>query len=466
MKIPHRLEDLYPATAVENLIELLQQPGLSSRLKETLNRVGLGEPNPLEQVQKAWQQARSWIESVASEGIIPNDSEAINASGNWLDPRFAAVPISTTIAQIVANHASKHRLREAGQARVRELSLQLFPDSASGFANSVLSALQALTQGKRILVAKHELVKLEGIGNLSAMLRHLDVLEIGAANGCDDQDYRTAFEEMNRQESVLLTISPLQRESPDATKHLQRLVGLRSSGIEIIGLIADAVQSEELARRYGFPQIKDLAESGIDAWISPLDLLLGGPTGAMLAGRSALIDSAVKRLTAQGNALSLACQQAALTALQLGDLGDDALTGGSGPLLVNPEVLQERARRIAIQLNDTPLVSSAKEQRMERALAAAPWDRYRMVNWGVRITPREDVAKSEAMLRKGSYDAGETILPPIVCRREDNDLFVDLRFVAPKDDHLIVRALSSPEMFSDVSEGSSTATAEADSPKE
>jgi hypothetical protein len=133
---------------------------------------------------------------------------------------------------------------------------------------------------------------------------------------------------------------------------------------------------------------------------------------------------------------------AAIIALQLGNLSDEIETGVAGQLLANSENLKNRAQRLAIQLNDTKRISKAVEVERECALGPSPWNRFQLRNWAVRVTPRESVEQLQRELLRGDATREGSPLP-VATAIAGTDLYVDLRFIAPEDDHEIVVAATS-----------------------
>ncbi len=52
VKIPTKLEELLPPAAFGKILDVLNQPTLSGAVRDALNRVGIKDASPVEQVQE------------------------------------------------------------------------------------------------------------------------------------------------------------------------------------------------------------------------------------------------------------------------------------------------------------------------------------------------------------------------------------------------------------------------------
>lgn len=74
VKFPTKLEEFLPPQALTKVLDLLSQPQLTNAVRETLQKVGLRDANPVGQVQDAWRQARGWFESVVERVMEQNQA--------------------------------------------------------------------------------------------------------------------------------------------------------------------------------------------------------------------------------------------------------------------------------------------------------------------------------------------------------------------------------------------------------
>ena len=441
VKIPNRLEDLYPATAIEKILEAIQQPDISGRVRETLNKVGLRDVNPLEQVQHAWQQARSWLDSMAGDANWDRDSLHINATGKLFSSDLGSVPVSSSIAQVFVKHAT--RFHDPGiHDRQVENTLRHEFQSTGCFAGSVSAALRHLIGNRQVLIAKTDLVRIPGLGNVASMLAGLQVIEVGPANGCSSQDWQSALNNSADSESCVLLVSPNTLSAADGQQqNTSAIDAAKQSSVPVFELSADVVLHEALTEKLDMPRLG--CSDGIAALIAPLHLLLAAPTGALVLGEELKIEALRAALQESGDALAWPQAAAAMVAIQLPSLQEDLGSGSLPLMLVNSENLKDRAERIAIQLNGVGPVKSAQAISRQANLGEAPWNRYSLKNWAVELDCGHGAQKLADELSVGRSEE-EDALPAIKCIVKGDKIILDLRFVDPQDDHLLVTSILGP----------------------
>lgn len=458
VRIPNRLEDLYPASAIEKILDTLQQPDLSGKVREALGKVGLRDANPLEQVQQAWQQARSWLETIGSLGSSESISGQLNATGQLFGHSFAGVPIGNSVAHTLAASSTQFLSNEAIQGKMRRASASSFGSSHSAcWLTSTHAGLHALLGERKVLIAKTDLVRIPCLGDLNAMLRGVDLFEVGAVNGCGQDDWLQAFEALNGQPSsdhaCVLIVSPNGLSVEEARS--QRAMSIEQAGhrrLPVFELLADGVVHPGLHEAFGFPDLKTRLADGTEAIVAPLDLFLGAPRGAAVVGSGQQIESIARLAALSGTELDGPSQLAAVVALQLGSLGNEVGSGPAAQLLMNTDNLKNRAERLAIQLNDVGDIASAVAVPRTVPLGPPPWTQYKLSNWAVQISPRVEVTKLHQKLLSGnsssesaesptSTDSSRQPQSPIASVIEGDHLLLDLRFIDPKDDFRLVETL-------------------------
>ena len=451
VKIPNRLEDLFPAAAVEKVLDALQQPDLSHKVREALGKVGLREVNPLGQVQQAWQLARGWLESMATDAdFLEQESVVLNATGQLIDEALGRVPFSPIVARSLANAAAKYQNRDAIAARVASTARNVFEHRAACWECSTQTALHSLIGSRRVLVAKSDLVRIPGLGDVGAMLEGLRIDEVGAANRCAAEDWRAACNGGDPDADCLLLVSPNGLQPAQAAQDRQEAIeSARRFEIPVFELLADGMFHAQLANDYGFPEVRRQFSDGVQAVVVPLHLLIGGPRGSLTLGSESQVGGMQRRADLSGNSLVGAELLAANMAVQINALGDDLESGPTAHLSASPDNLKDRAHRLAIQLHDNGIVKSARETARTAFLGPPPWDKYTLHNWGVAceldLEPAESLRRLLAGRRvdESTEKTENQVEPtPIAAALSENQLFLDVRFIDPKDDHRIVMALS------------------------
>ncbi|MEZ6135653.1 MAG: hypothetical protein R3C53_12155 [Pirellulaceae bacterium] len=449
VKIPSRLEDLLHTAAMEKVMEVLHQPDISSSVREALNKVGLKDANPLGQVQNAWRQARGWIESLAEQiGGSARNQATINATGCLFLPEFGGVPMSSAVALGYAKAATTFHGSAAHNAMADQVARSILGQPvvwiASPLATLQLLRIAAISPGG-IVIARADAVRVPGLGDVRSMLTSTaqggGLVELGAANGASEADWSAA---VTSSQQIVLLVSPNGLTAESATEQRKLAIAAAEKvGATVIELLADGVVDPALSERLGLPNIKHRLASGVDLVLVPTHCLLAGPSGMLVAGNEKLVAALKTNALAWGAICDGPQLVASAIALEMGG-SDKPEAGVVSQLTTNPENLKNRASRIAIQLNDSEKILSAVEVPRTCPLGATPWDRYRLDNWAVRVSPREQKNGAADLHEELLRGCQETQRMSIATTLDRNDLLVDLRFVSPEDDHEIVEAFLGP----------------------
>ncbi|MFN3190958.1 MAG: hypothetical protein ACE361_10585 [Aureliella sp.] len=437
VKIPNRLEDLYPASAIERILDVVNQQEIPEKVKNAISRVSSGEVNPLDQVQQAWQQARSWMDSLA--GDTPAGEMAIvNASGMLLHDGLASVPGTQAITQLVARDSASFISQPVSLLKTEQNLANLFGKDRSCLSATVDAGLRSLIRGKTVFIAKADLVRIAMVGSVAAFLNHCNVIEVGLANGTTGNDWAEALKSVTDGASgnfCCIHVSPnaVLRNGADSESHSMMIKAAGERGVTCYGLLADAVVNETLAETHGFPKLRDWNDSGLDAVVAPLNVLMGATTGAIVLGNVEEAAKAKSALREIGSELAAPFRAAAVIALQLGAAAESLDAGALQGLVANPEALQERARRIAVQLDQNGFITSAKVVERRCPLGPAPWDQYAFSSCAVELESEDDL--KQRFVDGWDTEAGRV---SVLAAFEGEKAFLDLRFVDPKDDYRIV----------------------------
>ena len=439
VKIPRRLDDLLPAIPMEKLLDALQQPDISGKVREPLHRVGWHDAAPLESVRDAWHQARSWLETMVA-GELPTTAapRGINASGQLLSPSAAGVPWGTGLALHYARMASEYQYQPQVMQYAQERLQPLCEDHAWVCLGSVaeavrlLAATSAAAQG--VVVARTDAVRIAGLGDVRSMVAAggNGLIEIGAANTVLADEWSSALAGGGRM--VLLT-SPNNLSAADSRQmRSEAVAAAQTAGARVVELLADGTFNPSLADRYHFPTPSAALASGADVVILPLQLLLAGPPGALVIGCSELIDPLRLAAANLGGLLQGAGLATAVAAIQSSRQDEFDAPSIASQLLANPENLRNRARRLALQLTDIGAVGSASECEMTTPLGPSPWNRYQLSSWGVRLVPRKSLAELHKHIASG--EAKHALKLQLAGDTQCVD--INLRFVPPQRDHELV----------------------------
>ena len=172
VKFPQKLEDLYPAGTIEKMFEALQQPDISGKVRDALEKVGLKDSNPLEQVHKVWNKAKDWVDAVAFESASARagHSSIINATGMLFHDDFAQLPSNPAACRAFSKVAESFHLQSVLESQVNHIAEEAFGGSDFSFQIGIAAAIESLANGRKVVVAKCDLLRVPGMGDLSALL--------------------------------------------------------------------------------------------------------------------------------------------------------------------------------------------------------------------------------------------------------------------------------------------------------
>ena len=80
-KIPRRIDDLLPADTVQRMLDAIHSGDIATSVREVMGKVGVKDLRPIEKMQAAWQQTRSWLDSISGDTVRDSVQSTINATG-------------------------------------------------------------------------------------------------------------------------------------------------------------------------------------------------------------------------------------------------------------------------------------------------------------------------------------------------------------------------------------------------
>lgn len=441
VKFPTRLEEFLPPQAVSKVLDLLSQPVLTNAVRETLHKVGIRDANPVGQVQDAWRQARGWFESVIDRVTEQHQASpaAINGTGTLFDSRWPSLPGNSVAVQaLVASAISFQDQAQLEQFATRSAAATLGAQSAllvSSTAAAIALLARASTFQGGLVLSRTDILRIPGAADVRAILesgRNV-FADIGAVNGATEEDWRAALTQSSQS---LVRISPNSLELDDDRKqNAASLARAREVGARVVDVLLDATLDEGLAEM-GFPMLSSRLASGSDLVIAPLDGLLGSPAGAVIAGKEDVVQSLRSAALASGSLLQGPLLASAAAIFTRDAQPERPRSSLALMLLTNIDNLKERARRLAIQLHNTPRVTSAESVARNSRLGSSPWHRYQLPTHVVSLIPR-DISPEDFVNELTSGKLGSSIWT----KPEDGRVIIDLRFIDPADDYKVVETL-------------------------
>jgi L-seryl-tRNA(Ser) seleniumtransferase len=334
------------------------------------------------------------------------------------DAAVDAVTVAAGATDVELDLATGHRGRR-GAAALAALSAAVPAAGGVHVVNNGAAALSlvtcALAQGRRVVVARGELVEIGDGFRIPELLESLGagLREVGTTNRVRRDDYLAALDDSV---AFVLKVHPsnFRVEGFTASVPVADLTGLG------VPLVAD-IGSGLLSRHPRLPDEPDAASmlaAGADLVTASGDKLLGGPQCGLLLGRADLVD----RLRRHPFARALRVDKLTLAALEA------TLTGPESPvaaaLAARPEALLARARRIALEIG-----AGAAEAVPSEGLVGGG---------GAPGVPLPSAAVAVAARWAGPLRTGEK---PVVGHVHDGRLLLDLLTVPESHDPTLVEAV-------------------------
>lgn len=372
---------------------------------------------------------------------------AVNATGRFFGAAWNSAPLADVALERMICVARGYVLDASplGAAAATKLCQLTGAEAAivvSSYSGAVSLALSALAADREVLVARGELGGLADGGSLSAIAQASGVLlrEIGAVNRSTACEYEASV--TDRTAAILRHTPEAFRIEGDAEfADDDAMVGLaRDRELPLVELLGSAPLVGGLPALAHAPcSVADRIAAGAQLVVFRGDGLLGGPTCGVVLGNRRLIDRLESHplfAAWRADSISLAALEATLA------LYDDperlALTLPVFQLLsTSLENLRQRAERMAPQLAQAADVECANACESESSLGFASLPNDKLPSCAVSLVPNGgNVALLEKRLRQSPV--------PIVARRYEDRLLVDLRTVLPRQDQTIVDMVVGP----------------------
>ncbi|HBE68051.1 MAG TPA: hypothetical protein DDW52_07860 [Planctomycetaceae bacterium] len=433
IKIPRRLEDLVPSAAIEKVLDVLNQPELYQTVKDAAKK-SVQDYSPVEKVQSAWQQTRLWLEELTGASSQAGAVEILNATGSLFASPLDGLPASPLSAYGLAKASTGFRDTSLQQQKAEHIAREIASAPHCVFASAVSTALGALASAsgaKRCVVAQCDLSSIGGIGNLVRIVNSIgwDVMTVGASNGCTEDDWRIV-----EPGDLVLSVSPngLTAQQSESQSNAA-LNAAKEKGALAVQILADGIFTHsETAPE--FPLVDERIAMGA-VTITPLNLLLGGPRGVVLAGGHDCLAEAAAVIAELGTGLDAGQLEMAARALRIHANGEEDESGIACLGAERIENLRDRVKRMAVQLNDFGPIETAEATERSSPVGPAPWQNYVMKSCAVKLTPRDPKALLERL-------AGDADQPRIMAAEESGHFLLDLRFIPASKDHLIVNQIT------------------------
>lgn len=370
-------------------------------------------------------------------------SPVINATGILLHTNLGRAPLGpdavTAIADLGGRYSNLEYDLESGERGSRHAAIGAALRAVTGAedalvvnncAAAVFLVLDTFAKGREVIVARNQLVEIGGGFRLPEVLERsgAKLVEVGTTNRVYIEDFERA---LSPRTALLLRMhaSNYRIEGFTHEPSARELAMLgRRAGVPVIedlggGALCDLAEYGAAHER----TVQEAIADGVALVTFSADKLLGGPQAGIVAGRANL----VARL---GN-------NPLLRALRVGKLTIAAL--GATLRCYRDRAARERLplyRRLATTLDELRERAKAYEEALPGAsagesvayLGGGALPQASIASIAIAVTS-ERPERLAARLRMGE--------PAIVTRIERGRLLLDLRTIAPEEDHLVIASL-------------------------
>lgn len=392
------------------------------------------------------EQIAQWIMRQEQTGV----RSVINATGTVLHHDLGGPPLAEEALLALRNAGVSYTGATAGSsARVEQLLRELTGCEAALVVNNVPAALSLATCC--LANDRQVLLPLGQMGTNAHGLRAHDLIAsaggcprpVGSVNEVTPEDFTSAAHGEETGFAIWQEGLPFQVSS-DAMGLTSTQLGAwsREQGVPLVVDLGHGGLLDGVAQ--GFPAQPTIAtalQSGASVVIARGDGLLGGPSCAIVVGRSAQLRQLMSNPllnTIACNKLTLAALEATLSLYQAAKNDPANSIERSVPLwgllAASTDNLKHRVERLAPQLATSPVLAAVEPRSGLVSLCGSKIGSVQLTTWSLALKPTTGTAAELLnVLAAGT--------PAVVGRLEGDRVILDLRAVSPREDQQIVQAV-------------------------
>jgi L-seryl-tRNA(Ser) seleniumtransferase len=301
---------------------------------------------------------------------------------------------------------------------------------ANNNAAAVLLILSALGQGREAIISRGQLVEIGGGFRIPDVMRQsgVSLVEIGTTN----RTYAADFEAAIGERTALLLRVHASNFLQLGFVHQPSLEELVEVGKRHELAVVDDLGSGSLldTARFGLarePMVQSSVAAGMTLVAFSGDKLLGGPQAGIIVGRAAEVARLRRHPLMRAirpDKLTLAALGATLVHYLRGEAERDVPVWRM--ISTPPDVLEQRARRLADQLGATAVESRS-------AIGGGSLPGQTQPSWAVALQA-DSPDRLAATLRHAD--------PPVISRIEADRVLLDLRAILPEQDAVLAAAVA------------------------
>lgn len=385
----------------------------------------------------------------AATVLAQRPTRVINATGVVLHTNLgrAAIPapaasmaaeISQTYGNVELDITTGNRGRRSAYANRLLVSLTGAEAAlvVNNTAAALLLALAAIAKDGNVVVSRGEEIEIGGSFRLPELMAAsgAKLVEVGTTNRTRVADYT----EVADSAAAILKVHPsnYRLEGFAESASYAELVDLsRRTGVPLIADVGSGLLDANVPWLPGQPPawlsqepgVRQTLETGADVVLFSGDKLLGGPQAGIAVGDAELITRMARHPLARALRIDGATHAALVGTLELYATGQGAQIPFWATVSLPYDDLKERHDRLLANIGGNGKVVAGE---------SVP---------GAGSVPGETIPSPNLALHGGADAAWQKLLtasPPILARRRDGRLLIDLRTVDPADDHRIAQALN------------------------
>jgi len=447
--------------AMNELLEECTQRGLESFGHEACRQACSMALDQIRAARKAGDRMAGvddafWAEVSARLEVLPSLRlrGAINATGVVLHTNLGRAPWAKEAIQAAAQAAGASICeidRETGgrgrrDAPVSDLLAKVTGAEAglpvNNNAATVLLAVSALARGRKVVVARSELVEIGGSYRMPEVIDAggATMVGVGTTNRVHAKDYIKALEDPDV--ACVLRIHPSNYRIEGFTKEvgMKELADIcHERGLPLVyDLGSGVLDARDLIGIEKEHPVRDALQQGCDIVTFSGDKLLGGPQAGLIVGAKPLVERLRRDMLTRCIRLDKTILAALEATLSIHALGADAALSripALQRLSLTEDQIMQRATAFAVEVNALGDTLTAEATTCNGRV-------------GSGASPTEDLPSAGVLIRHASRDATDLAHalrlsePPIFSRIQDESVLLDLRTVAEEQEPIVLQALS------------------------
>lgn len=378
---------------------------------------------------------------------------AINATGVVLHTNLGRAPWPEEAVAAAAAAAGVSMVeveRSSGKRGRRESEVSALLSAVTGAeagiavnnnAAALLLAISALARGRKVVVARRELVEIGGSYRMPEVVAAAgaEMIAVGTTNRVHLKDFEQALDDPAV--ACLLKVHPsnFSIEGFTGEPALEELTAAcRARGLPLVyDLGSGVLVGADWPALAGEPTVVDALTRGCDLVTFSGDKLLGGPQAGLIVGAKPLVERLRRDMLTRCLRLDKTILAALEAVLSLHALGSEAAVRripSLTRLAADVTRLRPRAEALAAALDGRRAGWSARATACESRVGSGASPTAGIPSWGVQLTAQAVAGEVlAAQLR--------ALEPPVFARVQDEGLLLDLRTMSEADVADLLQAL-------------------------